>query len=137
MGRGNEQEKESLKKDYEDLLQNVREEYTRCNTELRQIVDVKTSENGQLTDELSGMNETYKREKNELQESMTKDKYTTDLYSNEIAKLRHAKQDFENERTSLFNDLKSLEQENERMFGENKELRKKTKKLEHILYGKK
>ena len=37
----------------------------------------------------------------------------------------------------MLHDLKNLEDENERCFIENKELKRKVKKLEHILYGRK
>jgi hypothetical protein len=37
----------------------------------------------------------------------------------------------------MYGDIKQLESENDRFFCENKELRKKVKKLEHIIYGRK
>jgi hypothetical protein len=37
----------------------------------------------------------------------------------------------------MYNDLRGLEDENERNFADNKELKRKIKKLEHILYGRK
>lgn len=55
----------------------------------------------------------------------------------EIDKLRQAKLDFEQEREGLYNELRNMEAEGDRSFTENKELKRKIKKLEHILYGKK
>ena len=70
-------------------------------------------------------------------EVLNKDQYNSSLYSKENEQLRQAKVDFEQERVSFYNDYTNLEAENERVFVENKELRKKVKKLEHILYGRK
>ena len=55
----------------------------------------------------------------------------------ENEKLKKARVDFGDERGQFLNDIKNLEEENERSFIENKELKRKIKKLEHILYGKK
>ncbi len=51
--------------------------------------------------------------------------------------LKEAKKDLEEERDQLYLDLKNIEEDKERGFYENKELKKKIKKLEHILYGRK
>jgi predicted nucleic acid-binding Zn-ribbon protein len=68
---------------------------------------------------------------------LKRDTYNSDLYAKENEQLRQAKADFEEERNQMFNDIRNLESENERVFSENKELKRKIKKLEHILYGRK
>ena len=55
-----------MKRDYEFLIQNVREEYQKCNGELRQIVDIKNSEINTLSGELKVSSDTYRKEKIEL-----------------------------------------------------------------------
>ncbi len=55
----------------------------------------------------------------------------------ELEKLRAAKADFNSEKESLYSEIRNQEEEGERWFCENKELKKKIKKLELILYGKK
>ena len=68
---------------------------------------------------------------------MQRDRYNVELKNKENEQLRQAKDDFDVERQQLLNDIRSLETENDRIFCDNKELRKKIKKLEHILYGRK
>lgn len=55
----------------------------------------------------------------------------------ENERLRQAKGDFEKERDMLMNQIKVKEVEERRATLENKELKKKIKKLERIVYGKK
>ncbi|CDW90848.1 UNKNOWN [Stylonychia lemnae] len=135
--RLHDQEKDCLKKDYESLLQSVRDEYYKCNKELKSIIDSKTDEVLNLSLKLKQDQEDHRKERNELEETLHKDKYHVDLCTMEIEKLRQAKGDFDQEREQLYNELKNMEAESDRWFTENKELKRKIKKLEHILYGKK
>ena len=42
--RENEMEKESIKKEYEELIKNIKQEYFLCNKELKTVVDSKNEE---------------------------------------------------------------------------------------------
>ena len=66
-----------------------------------------------------------------------RDKYSTDLFSMENSKLKQAKGDFDQEREQLIHKISNAEAETARHHLENKELKKKIKKLEKIVYGKK
>lgn len=66
-----------------------------------------------------------------------KDKYCTDLFSMENTKLKQAKGDFDQEREQLMHKISNAEAETARSHLESKELKRKIKKLEKIVYGKK
>ncbi len=83
------------------------------------------------------MEHNIRRERAQIEDTLHKDSYQVDILTKENEALRIAKQDFESERESLYNEIRSQENEVERWFSENKELKKKVKKLEQILYGKK
>ena len=119
------------------MIQGLREEYQKCNEELRTIVEAKTNEIIQLQNELKSCDEKGRKQRQELEETLQKDRYTTDIYAMENEKLREAKTDFEQEREQFYNAVSELEKENQGFEEENKDLKRKIKKLEHILYGKK
>ena len=73
----------------------------------------------------------------DLEGQIDSNKYQVELMQQEVERLRHAKQDFDRERDQHLADIQNAEEENERQFEENKDLKRKVKKLELILYGKK
>ncbi len=134
-GRDHTKEKEGMKHDYERLLNNVKTELVTSNNELRGIISDKDTELSKVTVKLEEQFEMSRVERNDLQETLQKDRYNVELKNRENEQLREAKADFEVERAELLNDMRSLEAENDRMHSENKDQRKKIKKMEHILYG--
>ena len=126
-----------MKRDYEILLANVREEYKNCTAEMRGILESKNEEIQELSFKIKDMDVVFRKERVEIEETLHKDSYQVDILSKENEALRLAKQDFESERESLYNEIRNQENEVDRWFSENKELKKKVKKLEQILYGKK
>eukprot|EP00347_Sterkiella_histriomuscorum_P009567 403340711 len=132
-----ESEKDQMKKDYESLIDSLRSEYQMVNQELKNIIDKKTDEALNLSVQLKKEQELHRNQRSELEDTLQKDKYQVDLCTMENEKLRQARGDFESERESLYKEIKSMEAESDRLFSENKELKRKVKKLEHILYGKK
>jgi chromosome segregation ATPase len=135
--RNHDSEKESMKRDYENLLANVREEYKNCTGEMRGILESKNDEIQELSFKIKDMEGVLRKERVEIEETLHKDSYQVDILSRENEALRSAKNDFESERESLYNEIRNQENEVDRWFSENKELKKKVKKLEQILYGKK
>jgi chromosome segregation ATPase len=81
--------------------------------------------------------DTHRREKNQLEDTLMRDKYSTDFFSMENSKLKQAKGEFEQEREQLIHKISNAEAETSRCHLENKELKRKLKKLEKIVYGKK
>ncbi|CDW75704.1 UNKNOWN [Stylonychia lemnae] len=135
--RHHEQEKENLKRDYEALIKHIKDEYQTCNNEMKTLLEAKNTEISQLQIRLSESQDVYRKERNEFEDTINKDKYTTELFSMENEKLRLAKQDFEKEREHLMTKIQYLEIELQRDNLEKKETKKKAKKLERIVYGKK
>lgn len=62
---------------------------------MKHIIDTKTDEVLNLSLKLKQEQESHKKERNELEDTLHKDKYQVDLYSMELEKLRQAKTDFE------------------------------------------
>ena len=88
-------DKESLKKDYEELLTSVKDEYRQASSELKQIIESKTQEISSLQGQLKESLDNHRKERNELEDTLMRDKYSTDLYSMENSKLKQAKGDFD------------------------------------------
>jgi len=64
-----------------------------------------------------------------------KDKYTLDALQAENRDLQDAKKQLEQEREQLFNQLRGQQCEVQNQQADNLELKRKVKKLEQILYG--
>ena len=88
----------NLKRDYEDLLKQVKDEYAQCTTEMKSFLDNKTLENGQLSAQMKELQDKHRKERCELEDALHKDKYTTELFTMENERLKLAKQDFDKER---------------------------------------
>lgn len=115
----------------------MRQEFQKTVEDYRVQNSEKSAELSSLQNKMKEVDSSFKKDKSQLQETLSKDKYQTDLYAKENENLRQAKVDLEQERDQLYNDIRNLEAENERSFQNSKDLRKKVKKLETILYGRK
>lgn len=75
VSRSFETEKDNLKKDYEILLANVREEYKRCTHEMRIILEQKNEEISDLSERLKGVENNFRRERAQIEDTLHKDSY--------------------------------------------------------------
>ena len=105
--RNHDSEKESMKRDYENLLANVREEYKNCTGEMRGILESKNDEIQELSFKIKDMEGVFRKERVEIEETLHKDSYQVDILSKENEALRSAKNDFESERESLYNEIRN------------------------------
>jgi hypothetical protein len=105
--RNQDSEKESMKRDYENLLANVREEYKNCTAEMRVILESKNDEIQELSFKIKDMEGVFRKERVEIEETLHKDSYQVDILSKENEALRSAKNDFESERESLYNEIRN------------------------------
>jgi hypothetical protein len=87
-----------MKRDYEKLIQSIREEYQKCNTELRHIVESKNNEIIDISSKLRKVEEIHITLKREFDDTLKKERYTSDIFTSENEKFKKTKQDFEEER---------------------------------------
>lgn len=115
----------------------MREEYQCCNDTLRKASESQVGEIQALQGQLRSEYETHRKEKSTLDEQLVKDKFTLDACQGENRELLEAKVLLEQEREGLYSQLRSCEAEMECLRAEVAEGKRKVKKLELILYGRK
>ena len=129
------EEKEAMKKEYEDLISNLRLEYTRLTETLRGANEAQSGEITMISSHLRAQADQHRREKAELDDQLIRDKYQLDACQAELRALREAKLRLQEEQEQLYDQVKDRELETKACLFENKELKIKIKKLEQILYG--
>ena len=80
-----------MKKDYELLLANVRDEYKKCTHEMRTILEQKNDEIQELTFKVKDVEASFRRERAIIEDTLHKDSYQVDLLTKENEALRIAK----------------------------------------------
>ncbi len=104
---------------------------------MKEIIETKKEELNKVQSSLLDSQTVHRSQRDQMEETLQKDQYTAELLSKENQVLKEAKSDWEKERNLLHNDIRSLEKENDQAHQDAKELKRKIKRLEHILYGRK
>ncbi|CAI2368288.1 unnamed protein product [Moneuplotes crassus] len=135
-------EKVELKKEYEQLINNIRSEHSGSHQELTNVIRVKNKEIDLLRKEMTEIKLSYNTritemtsENSDLLTSLKSSQKLADMQMRENKKLIDRKSAAKRETKILQKEITLLEQEHRRVVDKNQDLKERVDKLDKLVYG--